>query len=498
MQSTKYKTRQGSSVPIIISFMIVLVLQVMIWPPLAPEGGAVLASTLIKPGDQGDAVEEIQNRLAALGFFPGPITGIFGDQTRFAVEKAQDAAGLSPDGIIGTETLKALDIFEGQIDEYPELKIYSHSPEVFYLQHLLKDLGYFRVQPTGLFRSLTREAVRQFQADRDLEVDGMVGESTWRALEEQSRIKEEISEERKPQEEEQVDLRKEEEISEPEEIIREEKPEKKPANPPRRPVLRTGDTGEEVRELQILLQRRGFYHSSIDGHFGYQTYLAVKQLQNLAGLQVDGVAGSQTWVELLTDADNGGEMSYTIKPGDSLWALASRFDTTVNRIKTVNGLSGDGIIAGQRIKIPGAGGLEAEVRSTHWHQVNPMMPPNSVFIITDVETGLSFKVHRLYGNRHSDVEPLSSRDTAIKHQIYGGEWSWERRAVVVHLNGMLIAGSINGMPHGGQEIYNNNYPGHFCLHFYGSTLHNNGTQDSDHQYMVRKAVETGWPLFPQK
>ncbi len=493
MHSAKNKNRGRSSVPIIIFFVFLLMLQLLI----CPQGGeAVLASPLIKPGDQGEAVEEIQHRLAELGFYSGPITGIFGDQTRFAVEKAQEAAGLSPDGIIGPATLKTLDIFAGQIDEYPELKIYSHSPEVFYLQRLLKDLGYLHVQPTGLFRSLTREAVRQFQAASDLEVDGVVGESTWRALEEQSGIKGEIREERVPEEEEPDDLREEEEISEPEEIIREEETEEEPATPSRRPVLRKGDSGEEVRELQSLLQSRGFYHSSIDGQFGYQTHLAVKQLQNLAGLQVDGIAGSQTWSELLAEADNGGEMYYTIQPGDSLWVLASRFDTTVSRIKAANNLTGDRIIVGQRIKIPGAGGIEAEVQNTHWHQVDSLMPPDTIFIITDVETGLSFRARRLYGKRHADVEPLSSRDTAIKRQIYGGEWSWDRRAVVVHLQGMLIAGSINGVPHGGQDIYNNNYAGHFCLHFYGSTLHNNGTQDSDHQYMVRQAVETGWPLFP--
>jgi len=495
MDSAKKNSSEPSTGRLILIFMVVLALQLLIWPQLAPGGDAVLASTLIKPGDQGETVKEIQHRLSELGFYSGPITGIFGDQTRYAVDKAQDAAGLRPDGIVGSETLRALDIFEGQLDDYPELKIYSHSPEVFYLQRLLKDLGYLQVNPTGLFRSLTREAVRQFQADKGLEVDGVVGKSTWRALEEKSGIKRGTPEERVPEVEDPDEIR-EKEVSEPEEIIREEETEEKPAPTPRRPVLRKGDSGEEVRELQSLLQSRGFYHSSIDGQFGYQTHLAVKQLQNLAGLEVDGIVGSQTWRELLTDADNDGGMYYTIQPGDSLWVLASRFDTTISRIKAANNLTGDRIVAGQRIKIPGAGGTGAEVRNTHWHQVDPMMPPDTIFIITDVETGLSFRARRLYGTNHADVEPLSSRDTAIKRQIYGGEWSWERRSVVVHLNGMLIAGSINGMPHGGQDIYNNNYPGHFCLHFYGSTLHNNGTEDSEHQNMVRHAVDVGWPLFP--
>ena len=51
---------------------------------------------------------EIQRRLQALGFSPGPLDGIDGPQTRAAVTEFQRANGLTPDGIVGPITTAAL------------------------------------------------------------------------------------------------------------------------------------------------------------------------------------------------------------------------------------------------------------------------------------------------------------------------------------------------------------------------------------------------------
>lgn len=58
--------------------------------------------------DTGDAVRELQQRLAARGFPPGAIDGIFGDGTLQAVLGFQRSAGLVPDGVAGPRTLAAL------------------------------------------------------------------------------------------------------------------------------------------------------------------------------------------------------------------------------------------------------------------------------------------------------------------------------------------------------------------------------------------------------
>ena len=50
-------------------------------------------------------------------------------------------------------------------------------------------------------------------------------------------------------------------------------------------------------------------------------------------------------------------------------------------------------------------------------------------------------------------------------EIYG-EWSWERRAIIVVVGGRRIAASMAGMPHGAGLIKDNDFPGHFCVHFW--------------------------------
>ncbi|MEG5035406.1 peptidoglycan-binding protein [Microcoleus sp. AT3-D2] len=55
-------------------------------------------------------------------------------------------------------------------------------PEVAQLQKTLQNAGYFRRQPTGFYGSLTLAAVKKFQADNNLKVDGIVGPKTLSAL----------------------------------------------------------------------------------------------------------------------------------------------------------------------------------------------------------------------------------------------------------------------------------------------------------------------------
>ena len=70
-------------------------------------------ATLLKKGMEGPEVSEVQSRLAALGFDPGGVDGIFGSLTEQAVVAFQTANGLLADGIVGLETLRALGLDGG-------------------------------------------------------------------------------------------------------------------------------------------------------------------------------------------------------------------------------------------------------------------------------------------------------------------------------------------------------------------------------------------------
>ena len=61
--------------------------------------------------------------------------------------------------------------------------------------------------------------------------------------------------------------------------------------------------GDDVKELQTLLDKHGFPCGEIDGIFGPATDTAVKSFQKANGLAVDGIVGRKTWEALRTAPD---------------------------------------------------------------------------------------------------------------------------------------------------------------------------------------------------
>lgn len=66
-----------------------------------------------------------------------------------------------------------------------------------------------------------------------------------------------------------------------------------------RPILREGDKGLFVEEMQELMSGIGVFSGRIDGHFGPRTAKAVLAVQRHAGLDTDGVVGPHTWEALM-------------------------------------------------------------------------------------------------------------------------------------------------------------------------------------------------------
>jgi len=63
-------------------------------------------------------------------------------------------------------------------------------------------------------------------------------------------------------------------------------------------TFKYGSKGDYVYVIQDKLKRWGYYKGSIDGVYGYNTYLAVKVFQQKNGLKADGIAGDSTLVSL--------------------------------------------------------------------------------------------------------------------------------------------------------------------------------------------------------
>jgi len=66
----------------------------------------------LKQGSKSAEVKEMQRRLKQWGYYKGSVDGVFGAQTKKAVIAFQKKNGLTPDGIVGAATFKALGMNE--------------------------------------------------------------------------------------------------------------------------------------------------------------------------------------------------------------------------------------------------------------------------------------------------------------------------------------------------------------------------------------------------
>jgi peptidoglycan hydrolase-like protein with peptidoglycan-binding domain len=244
---------------------------------------------LLKSGSTGSEVRYLQESLAKLGYNPGPIDGIFGPQTDKAVRAFQADKGLVVDGIVGNNTWAALEkALENPptpptpptpppSSSHPLLRTGSTGSEVRYLQESLIKLGYNPGSVDGIFGPQTEQAVRAFQSNKGLAVDGIVGNNTWAAIENALG-----------------------------------NPPTPPTPPPSssHPLLRNGSTGSEVRYLQEALKKLGYDPGPIDGIFGSQTEKVVRSFQANKGLVVDGIVGNNTWAALENALKSASASSY--------------------------------------------------------------------------------------------------------------------------------------------------------------------------------------------
>jgi len=241
------------------------------------------------------------------------------------------------------------------------------------------------------------------------------------------------------------------------------------------PTLSLGSSGPAVVDLQSRLNDLGYYNYKVTGYYGDLTAYSVKMFQKYNGIADTGTAGDLTNAKLYAnDAvripmgaidTNADRLGQTPTPAPVPTKKPASSGTTTNSAKGKTGAYLD-----------------------WFKKVQYMMPRGTIATVTDFYTGITFKVERTGGIYHADCETLTATDTANYKRAYGGQWSWNRRPVVVNINGTLVAGSMNGMPHGYDTIANNNLTGQFCIHFLNSRTHCSNLKDPAHQKCVRIAA----------
>ena len=199
----------------------------------------------------------------------------------------------------------------------------------------------------GVFGDSTRAAVTSFQNIFNLSPDGIVGKATWYKLSSLYTAVTRLAE------------------------LDSEGTTQGIGTVPPSSVLRPGSRGQDVITLQYLLDVISEYYPGIpapaqDGIFGGNTSQAVIAFQREMNLNPDGIVGALTWNALydvyqgihqnvpMPEPDDS-VINYVVKAGDTLWLIAQRYNTTVEAIQRLNGLSGTLLSIGQILKIPVSG-----------------------------------------------------------------------------------------------------------------------------------------------
>ncbi|NUT92541.1 MAG: N-acetylmuramoyl-L-alanine amidase, partial [Saccharothrix sp.] len=141
---------------------------------------------LLRRGDFGPDVAEVRATLTRLGLLSDPQPSqVFDLPVEHAVRAFQQQRGLITDGIVGPATYRALRDATFRLGDRPLAYLMSQpvtGDDVFALQERLLELGYDAGRPNGEFGQQTEQALRSFQRDYGLIVDGMCGPDTVRAL----------------------------------------------------------------------------------------------------------------------------------------------------------------------------------------------------------------------------------------------------------------------------------------------------------------------------
>jgi len=112
----------------------------------------------------GTAVADLQTVMTHLGFYSGPIDGVYSDETTAAVAEMQKALGVTADGVYGPETDAAL---KGKARDV-----------VVQIQTVLTEYGYYTGPIDGDYGANTQAAVKKLQTDLGVTADGRFSAET--------------------------------------------------------------------------------------------------------------------------------------------------------------------------------------------------------------------------------------------------------------------------------------------------------------------------------
>ncbi len=147
---------------------------------------------------------------------------------------------------------------------------------------------------------------------------------------------------------------------------------------------------------------------------------------------------------------------------------------------------------GQNVRFPAlqkATGTQKEIgQRVNWETVKNKLVVGLHYQMMDFQTGATFEMIFTGGEQHAEMECASATDTTAYKSLYGGEFNYYKRPMLVQLNGEWVACSLQGQPHGEDTVSSNDMDGHACLFFDGSRSHVGGLADVEHVSNINTAA----------
>lgn len=231
----------------------------------------VTASALqAEPPQASAALRNAQQRLSALGFYNGAADGVWGPDTRTAIERFQRSRGLPMTGDLNSATASALRSASqpapvaSRAPTPPEAVQATDPTAVRTMQNRLRQLGFFTDPADGVWGPSTQVALENFQRARGLDVSGQLTPPTLAAM---------------------------------------------GFEPGTFPPRSTASAGQPLdpavmRSTQRELRRLGFYRGAVDGIWGPRSQAALVRFQQSRGLQASGEFNPATLSALGFDPNN--------------------------------------------------------------------------------------------------------------------------------------------------------------------------------------------------
>lgn len=258
--------------------------------PLNRAGRATEVKTLsavpgqiLRPGDRGDWISDLQKNLQTLGFYKGKIDGIFGRGTELAVRAFQKKAGLRQDGKVGSRTMQAL-LAGGQtgpvVSQAPQPDE-NALPEPTQSPAFTQELG----EATYPYQTIATAAVnlRKSNSTRSMRILTIPQGAPITVLESKNDFL-------KVTYKTYTGWAMADYISVPEQYLSGKTLKIDSLARSHYETLGVSSTGDKVRSLQQALHELGFFKGSADGVFGAATLSAMKAFQDKNGLRQTGAA----------------------------------------------------------------------------------------------------------------------------------------------------------------------------------------------------------------